>query len=207
MHRLFQRWNLPRPTQIYNTLLYAHRQFPPLLYPTPCAAFSKGGTVSGDTQFIMFSHTHIVTPRRCSIHSYAPPFPKAEFAAPHAIYNVLPHTHRHSPPLHYPQLCTAFSKAGTVSGDTQFIMFSHTRIVTPAVALSTAMHRLFQRRNLPRPTQICNTLPYTHRQFPPLLYPTPCAAFSKGGTVSGDTPLDFCGIYGILITDSSTISI
>ena len=74
---------LSRPTQICNTLLYTHCQFPPLHYPTPCTAFSKGGTVSGDTQFIMFSHTRIVTPRRCTIHSYAPPFPKAEFAAPH----------------------------------------------------------------------------------------------------------------------------
>lgn len=46
-----------------------------------------------------------------------------------------------------------------------------------------------------------------HRHAPPLHYPPPSTAFFKGGTVSGDSPLDFCGIYGILIADSNTINI
>ena len=74
---------LPRSTQIYNTLLYTHCQFPPLLYPQLCTAFSKGGICRAPRKFITHSSTHTVNSRRCTIHRHAPLFSKAEFAAPH----------------------------------------------------------------------------------------------------------------------------
>ena len=72
---------LPRSTQICNTLLYTHCQFPPLLYPTPCTAFSKGGICRAPRKFITLSNTLTVNSRRCSIPRRAPPFPKAELSA------------------------------------------------------------------------------------------------------------------------------